>query len=125
LPRLVYADYLDERGDPRGELIRVQLEIARVADEPQSRGGLYGTGPPVAHLPENARHLAGLRVRELALMHAHLRRWVEPLGPAVTGVRFWRGFVDTVRCPAGVFLTDGGKWAESMAIRRVRLYAGG
>ena len=24
-PRLVYADWLDDQGDPRGELIRVQM----------------------------------------------------------------------------------------------------
>ena len=25
LPRLIYADWLDDRGDPRGEFIRLQL----------------------------------------------------------------------------------------------------
>ncbi len=28
LPRLIYADWLDERGDPRGQFIRVQCDIA-------------------------------------------------------------------------------------------------
>lgn len=28
-PRLVYADYLSERGDPRGELISLQIAVAR------------------------------------------------------------------------------------------------
>ena len=34
-PRLVYADFLQQRGDPRGELIAVQcaLELARTADD--------------------------------------------------------------------------------------------
>src|SRR5262249_51734963 len=27
-PRLVYADWLEERGDPRGEFIRIQCELA-------------------------------------------------------------------------------------------------
>ena len=27
-PRLIYADWLDERGDPRGEFIRVQCALA-------------------------------------------------------------------------------------------------
>jgi uncharacterized protein (TIGR02996 family) len=31
-PRLVWADALDERGDPRGEFIRVQCELADMAD---------------------------------------------------------------------------------------------
>jgi uncharacterized protein (TIGR02996 family) len=30
-PRLVYADWLDERGDPRGEFIRLQCELAKLA----------------------------------------------------------------------------------------------
>jgi uncharacterized protein (TIGR02996 family) len=29
-PRLVYADWLEEHGDPRGEFIRVQCELATV-----------------------------------------------------------------------------------------------
>lgn len=29
LCRLIYADYLDERGDPRGEFIRAQIELSR------------------------------------------------------------------------------------------------
>ena len=34
--RLIYADWLEERGDPRGELIRVQCELARIgADDPR------------------------------------------------------------------------------------------
>src|SRR5437763_15011358 len=34
-PRLVYADWLDDRGDPRGEFIRVQCDLAKFdpADE--------------------------------------------------------------------------------------------
>ena len=35
LPRLIYADYLEERGDPRGEFIRLQVELAQTpADDP-------------------------------------------------------------------------------------------
>ena len=30
VPRLVYADWLDERGDPRGELLRIQEELRRI-----------------------------------------------------------------------------------------------
>jgi uncharacterized protein (TIGR02996 family) len=30
LPRLIYADWLDERGDLRGEFIRVQIELSQV-----------------------------------------------------------------------------------------------
>jgi uncharacterized protein (TIGR02996 family) len=33
-PRLLFADWLDERGDPRGELIRVQCELASLGYDP-------------------------------------------------------------------------------------------
>ena len=29
-PRLVYADWLEERGDPRGDFIRIQCELAEI-----------------------------------------------------------------------------------------------
>lgn len=38
-PRLVYADWLEERGDPRGEFIRVQLELAVVSPGPRTFEG--------------------------------------------------------------------------------------
>src|SRR5207249_956021 len=35
-PRLVYADWLMERGEPRGEFIRIQVERARLErDDPR------------------------------------------------------------------------------------------
>src|SRR4051812_15312829 len=33
-PRLVFADWLDEHGDPLGEFIRVQVELEKVRDHP-------------------------------------------------------------------------------------------
>jgi uncharacterized protein (TIGR02996 family) len=61
-PRLLYADYLDEKGDPasvaRAEFIRVQCAMA--AAEP--------TDPVVADLA----------LREQALLEAHWRDWLKP-----------------------------------------------
>jgi uncharacterized protein (TIGR02996 family) len=57
----VYADWLIERGDPRGELIAVQLAL-----EDESR-------------PEPERQ--ALREREAALLAAHMDRWFGPLAP--------------------------------------------
>lgn len=36
-PRMVYADYLQQQGDPLGELIALQLERARTGDRPSER----------------------------------------------------------------------------------------
>lgn len=38
--RLVYADWLDERGDPRGEFIRVQIALARVGSRVETDPGI-------------------------------------------------------------------------------------
>ena len=82
-PRLVYADLLLERGDPRGELIMLQLE--------------RGDGSASA--------------RELELLKQHGKAWLGPLAPALSwgrgysDTRFRRGFVAT----ADIILSVGKK----------------
>ena len=39
-PRLVFADWLEERGDPRSEFIRIQCELATMADNDDRRWDL-------------------------------------------------------------------------------------
>jgi uncharacterized protein (TIGR02996 family) len=53
-PRRIYADWLSERGDPRGEFVAVQCELARAFD------------PDLAE-------------RERQLLAEHGARWVEQL----------------------------------------------
>jgi uncharacterized protein (TIGR02996 family) len=67
--RAVYADWLSERGDPRGELIALQLERHR-------RGGKAST-------------------RERTLISANADGWLGPLAGAVLkqGQRWERGFL--------------------------------
>src|SRR5262249_40473293 len=74
--RLVYADYLDERGDPRGEFIRVQCELAK--------------------LPEGDPRRPELGTRERRLLQEHEQEWVGRLRGLVTKWEFRRGFVDTI-----------------------------
>jgi uncharacterized protein (TIGR02996 family) len=78
LPRLVYADWLDEHGDPaRAEFIRVQCELARAPTDPPRRTELLA------------------REHELRTAHAHvwLAEWQGLRG--VAWGNFERGFVDT------------------------------
>ena len=58
-PRLIFADWLEERGDPRGEFIRVQCIQARMAEG------------------DKRRH--GLRAREQELLQIHRKEWETPL----------------------------------------------
>jgi uncharacterized protein (TIGR02996 family) len=85
-PRLIYADWLDEHGDPLGEFIRVQIELAKFKDR----------------LPR----FAYLRARQLELMLANVPNWVHPYGMEITGAEFWRGFMCSGSVSADVFFGD-------------------
>ncbi len=63
-PRMVYADYLLEQGDPLGELIALQLERARTAGQ--------------------------VTTQELALMDAHGHRMLRPLQAQLDMPDHWR-----------------------------------
>ena len=61
-PRLVYADWLDEHGDPdRGEFIRLQCELNQL---------VIGTG-------EGPDRYTDIRNRCTELLSAHHRQWVK------------------------------------------------
>jgi uncharacterized protein (TIGR02996 family) len=62
--RLIYADWLDERSDPRGQFIRVQCELAR--------------------LPTADPRRAALEARERELLAAHSEDWVRQLDLVMT-----------------------------------------
>jgi uncharacterized protein (TIGR02996 family) len=73
---LVYSDWLSERGDPRGELIAVQRQLAQRPDD------------------------AELEARERALLDANGATWLgelAKLGPKDLAVAWRWGFIDAVR----------------------------
>src|SRR4051794_21614639 len=73
--RLVYADWLDGRGDPRGEFIRVQCELARLSEVDPRR--------------------AELEARERRLP-VEYQEWAEPLRGLARRWEFRRGFVEVI-----------------------------
>jgi uncharacterized protein (TIGR02996 family) len=100
-PRLIFADFLDERGDPRGAFIRIQCALARMSvDDPRR---------------------AELTDREQALLDANRSRWAAPFRglASVTAIR--RGFVEDVNIEARVFLLRAGELFELAPIRHVNL----
>lgn len=111
-PRLVYADFLDETGNPpdaaRAELIRLQVALARLpADHPRR--------------PE-------LRERETELCDRHLRAWTAPLASLGAVFTFRRGLPDAVTIDAATFLRRGEELFDNTQVgggrsfvRRVRL----
>jgi uncharacterized protein (TIGR02996 family) len=108
-----YADYLMEQGDPRGELIQVQLALER-------------TG-----LPEKER--ARLREREGELLKQHAREWLGDAGRFLVGewsgedrpyhYQFTRGWPDLVRVlpfPSAV-LTALARSPQARLLRRLEV----
>lgn len=101
LPRLVYADYLDEAGDSdRAEFIRVQIELAR--------------------RPANDPVRAGIEDRQRELLTEHRREWAIP-GLRATGQQFRRGFVELVEIAANVLLQAADRVFAANPIRHLRV----
>src|SRR5438477_79436 len=88
-PRLVYADWLDERGDPRGEFIRVQCEWARLC----AQRGVVSHG---ADLWSDRLRAAEKRQAELFRLHGAPWYAELPTLPGLTWGKFERGFVGAV-----------------------------
>jgi uncharacterized protein (TIGR02996 family) len=94
-PRLIYADWLDENGDPdRAEFIRLQIDRARAC----------------GHAPSQ---------RERQLLVENEPRWTGPLHGIVQRARFARGFVEQVFVLAENFLRHGEALFQLAPVRHV------
>ena len=112
LPRLVYADFLEEFGDAldhaRAEFIRAQVELS-------------------AGVPDPARR-AAIEAREKVLLALHAAAWLKPLrargeplqNPGTHGL-FRRGFVELVWMPAAIYLTKAHRLFARAPVRELRL----
>jgi uncharacterized protein (TIGR02996 family) len=78
--RAVYADWLCDRGDPRGEFIHLQLAASRGANSAEATARMH------------------------ALQRAHVKAWLGPLDRVLTraSVAFERGFPVRGRCKPGL-----------------------
>ena len=101
-PRLVYADFLDDCGEPaRAELIRVQLALARLAEDDPRRFALAN--------------------REQELIAENRAAWTAHLAGLAVGVDFRRGIPDSASVEAATFLERGRELFEQLRVRRLRL----
>jgi uncharacterized protein (TIGR02996 family) len=89
--RLIFADYLEDLGDPRCELIRLQVQIAR--------------------LPPGDPARRDLDLRETDLLERYADEWTAPLQAlGVEGLSsrcFQRGLIERVRISGDAFLNHG------------------
>ena len=103
LPRLIYADYLDERGDPaRAEFIRLQVGLAR--------------------LPPRDPRGRPLAAREAELLAAHGKDWLDPPDDFLANWYFVRGFPE-VGLSVRAFLRHAGELERLPEVTRVHLHA--
>ncbi len=95
LPRLIYADWLDDRGDPRGEFIRLQLSN---------------------HVGEPAK---AARMIELEKLYG--RKWAGPFADWAYMIGFRRGFPEHLVIQADVFVDFADEIFKIAPIRGVSL----
>jgi uncharacterized protein (TIGR02996 family) len=105
-PRLIFADWLEERGDPssaaRAEFIRVQCILAG------------------ERLPP--RRQAELTRREQQILNDWDEEWVRPLHRLVKNWEFHRGFIHYVGLSMEKFLTHAGRLFRRAPVRHLRLW---
>jgi uncharacterized protein (TIGR02996 family) len=100
-PRLIYADWLEERGDPRAEFIRIQCELARLPDDDERRTDLEAT--------------------EARLLAEHAKGWAGPIRRWARHWSFRRGFVEGIKIRTGAFLVRADELFAAAPIRHVQL----
>jgi uncharacterized protein (TIGR02996 family) len=116
-PRLVYADWLEENGDPdRAELIRVQCELSTW--DPAAGVGV-GRHPRWRHLRRRQGELLDAFGRgwRLADLPADLRHVL----PDAAHDLYHRGFVGTVRVDCRTWLDHGPPLVRACPVTRVLL----
>jgi uncharacterized protein (TIGR02996 family) len=104
-PRLVYADWLMERGDPRGELIVVQC-----TRESCERTGQRAT----------AAYRAACS-RERVLLAENVKQWVDPVGLRRWWGEFSRGFITKLTISAGGLRSKWSTFAR-MPLQYIKLH---
>jgi uncharacterized protein (TIGR02996 family) len=99
--RLIYADWLEEQGDPRGEFIRLQVELARApVDDPRR---------------------SEWECRAHQLLEDNEAEWLGSLERWVRGWRFHRGFVEAVEVEPRRFRAHADALMKAAPIRHLSL----
>ncbi len=101
-PRLIYADWLEEHGDPdRAAFIRTEIEQAK--------------------LPDDHPRWTELRDLAFAMWRRHGARWYGDLLPLAEDVGTERGFVESVELNASAFIRNAAALMARAPIRDVFL----
>jgi uncharacterized protein (TIGR02996 family) len=101
-PRLIYADWLEEHGDPQGTFIRLQCVLEQLADDDSRR----------QDFEEAAEDL----------LASHVEEWTASLKGTALQWRFRRGFVEWIAADGESFLTHMDSWFDALPLRGVQLH---
>jgi uncharacterized protein (TIGR02996 family) len=139
--RLVYADWLDENGQPeRAEFVRVQVAIAQLeASEPQGKDAAFIAGyrsslhrnesVMCAVIGGQCRCILCLQAREGELLNGkgwqlwqdECHRIIPPGAHIPSVITFGRGFIESVTCTAADWLQHGDAIRAAHPVTWVRL----
>lgn len=100
-PRLVYADWLEEQGDPRGEFIRIQCQLDALTEVDPDFRELYA--------------------REQQLLRKHKEAWLGPIADWTVSAKLYRGFCQNVAVGVRKFLKHRSGLFALAPIRNVNL----
>jgi uncharacterized protein (TIGR02996 family) len=96
-PRLIFADWLEERGDPRGTFVRLQCTLERLPSDDPRRPALEDEAD--------------------RLLAAHQDEWAALLQGVTHGWRFRRGLVEWVEADGEAFLQHAPAWFAAFPLR--------
>jgi uncharacterized protein (TIGR02996 family) len=99
--RLVYADWLTDQGNPRGEFMHLQYQAR--------------------HLPGGSPQRLDLEARAHDLLLQHEADWLGPLLGQIGNWEWRDGLIDWVTVPAKVFLANAKHWLPALPLLGVHL----
>ena len=99
-PKLIYADWLEEQGTPRGEFIRVQCELAQTDRM-------------------DARYF-DLVERSDTLLGEYREQWAGELKQDIRKAEFHHGFIDTITIRARAFAKEADELFRATPVHWVR-----
>jgi uncharacterized protein (TIGR02996 family) len=102
LPRLVYADWLEEAGDVRAEFIRSQITLER--------------------LPTDAPGRPALETHCRALQKENQNDWLGALRELLDGWEFCRGFVEKIIITPELFVAHAESIFRAAPVRHVHFF---
>ena len=102
IPRLIYSDWLEDRGDPRGEFIRLQCQIEKLDPSTEEHCDTYW--------------------RCVELLEANEEHWVAGVSDQLDKWIFKRGFVEFVALSADRFLMHADQLLKQIPARSFELF---